>query len=227
MAKARISAGRLLAEGVVIVASILLAFALDAWWDVAQRNREVAEILTVLDAEFAKVEAELNLKMDRNRGAIASADTILLLLRSGDGRIPTGRLGNLFRTPSTNSTQGALSALITSGRLDLLPSQELQASVAGWSSVLEDLQEDETSANRFVWEELVPYFSRVPDFAASLYARQGIETGGVVTIPITPEMINMVEVRRFLATYIEQERDRLQINELVDLIRRDIRSHLN
>jgi hypothetical protein len=50
---------RLIAEGVVIVASILLAFGLDAWWDATQQSRETADLLAALDEEFALAAEEL------------------------------------------------------------------------------------------------------------------------------------------------------------------------
>jgi len=42
----------ILAEGVVIIASILLALATDAWWDGVQERAEEREILSSLRAEF-------------------------------------------------------------------------------------------------------------------------------------------------------------------------------
>jgi hypothetical protein len=41
-----------LVEGVVIVASILLAFALDAWWDSRGQRREEIQVLENLRSDF-------------------------------------------------------------------------------------------------------------------------------------------------------------------------------
>lgn len=41
--------GKLFREGVVIVASILLAFAIDAWWDERKERVEEREILAEID----------------------------------------------------------------------------------------------------------------------------------------------------------------------------------
>ena len=219
---------RIFVEGVVIVGSILLAFGIDAWWDLAQRDRETIEILVVLDAEFAEVEFLLDATLERNRTVIAAADSILDQLRSGDDRIETGLLGDLFRVPTANSTQGALSALISSGRLDLIPSRELQALLAGWSSILEDIHEDEASAERFVYEELLPNMSLVAEIAPVLYRRlredDFDDINGVVTIPTTFHIINLIETRRYHSEAIIHERERRQIGETVDRIRREIQA---
>lgn len=50
---------RILAEGLVIVASILLAFGIDAWWDRAQERREELGYLVALHSEFEQAAEEL------------------------------------------------------------------------------------------------------------------------------------------------------------------------
>ena len=50
---------RLIAQGVSIVASILLAFAIDAWWQSRLEDRAVREILVSLHEEFTVHQATL------------------------------------------------------------------------------------------------------------------------------------------------------------------------
>ena len=52
---------RVLAEGAVIVVSILLAFGIDAWWDDAQRTREAHAMLETLSEEIRDARAEVDL----------------------------------------------------------------------------------------------------------------------------------------------------------------------
>jgi hypothetical protein len=219
-------ARRMIAESVVIVASILLAFALDAWWDSVQRKREVAATLVALDAEFAEVETELERAQTRSQLVVAAADTILSLLRAGQGSVPAQRLGDLFRTPTTTPAQGALAALIASGRLGMIPSQELQALLAGWPALLEDVKEDEENALRFVFEELLVHLSHVEGLGPTLYGRQGVQVEGSVLLPTTSETINLVEARRLFATIILDEHERLEIREVVGQIRRSVQIYL-
>ena len=58
-------------EGLVIVLSILLAFAIDAWWDERQERIEEGEILHGLNQEF------LGHTTGEYRDALAAIDTIL------------------------------------------------------------------------------------------------------------------------------------------------------
>jgi hypothetical protein len=51
---------RLIAEGLAIVVSILLAFAIDAWWEQRQDTAEERRILVSLRDEFTEIRALLN-----------------------------------------------------------------------------------------------------------------------------------------------------------------------
>ena len=56
----RIRGSRLVAEGLVVIASILIAFALDAWWD-RQAERRVEEAhLHALRSDYQQNVARLN-----------------------------------------------------------------------------------------------------------------------------------------------------------------------
>ena len=50
---------RLVVEALVITSSILLAFALDAWWDSHKDYMEETALLASLTVEFKSVEVEL------------------------------------------------------------------------------------------------------------------------------------------------------------------------
>ena len=52
--------GRILAEGAAIVVSILLAFAIDAWWDNRKERFEEHQILLGLEAEFSDLRDRLD-----------------------------------------------------------------------------------------------------------------------------------------------------------------------
>ena len=65
---------RLITEGAVIVASILLAFAIDAWWDEHKKNDDILEILTL-------VEFETKTNLTNLAISIASHEEILKAIR--------------------------------------------------------------------------------------------------------------------------------------------------
>lgn len=68
---------RILAEGAAIVVSILLAFAIDAWWDGAQESKAQAGYLQLLASEFRQAKTELESDLV-DRDSIVSSSIALL-----------------------------------------------------------------------------------------------------------------------------------------------------
>ena len=66
---------RVFVEGVVIVASILLAFGIEAWWDGVQERAEEQLTLRALRVEFLEAKAELEYRLNfhqRIEGSVGS-----------------------------------------------------------------------------------------------------------------------------------------------------------
>jgi hypothetical protein len=68
---------RVLVEGVVIVASILLALAADAWWDARQDRAEERRILAALSVEFAANRERFDTLVAVHEGVRTAAVAIL------------------------------------------------------------------------------------------------------------------------------------------------------
>jgi hypothetical protein len=66
-ASRRIPWPRIFAEGVVIIASILLALAADAWWDERSDQRELEAALVNVSAEISTGRQELLGAVDDNQ----------------------------------------------------------------------------------------------------------------------------------------------------------------
>ena len=56
---------RIAVESVAIVVSILLAFAIDAWWEERQERVEEAEILVGLEQEFLDIQSLIESKLQQ------------------------------------------------------------------------------------------------------------------------------------------------------------------
>lgn len=70
MSEPRLPVRRFIAEGVVIVVSILLAFGVDAWWDGFQESRRRSALVAGLVSDF-------DATRDRLSSAAASGDSII------------------------------------------------------------------------------------------------------------------------------------------------------
>jgi hypothetical protein len=136
----------LLIEAVAIVASILLAFSIDAWWDErADRSAERAAV----DRLIAEYESNLSLlAVDEDTHQKALAATAQLLAMTGpDPQLlaDTAAAGTIMvaclTNPKFSPAQGATDALIASGELRLIGDTQLQAMLTQWHAASEDVRE--------------------------------------------------------------------------------------
>ena len=119
--------GLLLTEMVLIVASILLAFALDSWWDERRDRLEEQAILHGLREEFLLNRSMLERRVAQHTKEQAELEILRAATKSG--RWATGdpdldaALAATITPPTTDLGNGVLDALISSGRIELLQNQ--------------------------------------------------------------------------------------------------------
>ncbi len=146
MAGNRIPWLRVGVEGAAIVLSILLAFAIDAWWTEQQTRAEEQEVLRGLRSDFAASKDGLQ--------------TVIGILDAGAERFQRfeqATHAELAQTPSDSvelvvvslavsltydPVSSALEALINDGRLGLIRDGDLRESLATWRRALEDIEEN-------------------------------------------------------------------------------------
>ena len=137
----RIPWTRVFLEGVVIVGSILLAFGIQAWWDGLQEREEEQEILVGLEAEFVDLQARLQRWTAYNRWGAGMLERVLsdsvatLQAPSIDSAFSAATVVNVL------DQGGALEALLSSGRLELIRDREIRARLAKWPDWLDDMND--------------------------------------------------------------------------------------
>lgn len=132
-----------LRDAALIVVSILIAFALDAWWDGQSRMAEEREALTALQAELRASRVELDSVMDFNRSQSQRIDHIL---EPGDSAVPSTERGAIFRAVNGGMTfDPSLSAVetILAGGLDRISNPQLRTEIAAWPGVLREIEVDQ------------------------------------------------------------------------------------
>lgn len=152
---------RILVEGVVIVGSILLAFALDAWWDNQNRADELQ----------AQREA-VALEMQSTREALQRVLTVHQLnadlagqLRSALGQVPEGSevvvpdtlVGPLFPQATADVTTGSLDVFVALGALERIEDPAIRRALLGWPARIEDLLDDQMYLRNFAAQDLASY----------------------------------------------------------------------
>lgn len=138
-------------EAAAIVASILLAFSIDAWWKQQQDHLEEEKILASLRDDFE--ESRKLVSFARNEAAIKmkSVETLLILASNRnpdyDGEEIDQHLHNLgWWTEQNLVISGSFNSVISSGTLQLIENAELRQDVADWprylNSVITLLKQD-------------------------------------------------------------------------------------
>lgn len=129
----------------MIVVSILLAFAIDTWWDDRGRRAEEQVLIVDLEAEFRTNLHALDSIIARHRGfppritflESATADQV-----RGTPADSTELFQAAMASASTFDAQtGTLDGAITSGKLALLSDTSLRRMVASWRGELDDARE--------------------------------------------------------------------------------------
>jgi hypothetical protein len=126
-------------EAVVIAASILSAFAIDAWWDARQEQNRARVEIESLKVEFSAVAVEL----DRATAELDAARTATQQLARLAGPNPSPLSGDslarlLTIALTVNAVElptGALANLLSSGDLPILNNLPLQSALASWPSL--------------------------------------------------------------------------------------------
>jgi hypothetical protein len=163
------NATRLALEGMVVVASILIAFVLDAWWDGRQLHSDLRHELASVGREVAENRRSVAYEIHALERIIAASEATASSLETA----PPGRLVAIadtliwfvaFWSPTLDLSFGALDALIASGRLAQIEDAELRLGLAGLKNKVRDAVDDELLAQE-VFEDLYNALAEHIDFA--------------------------------------------------------------
>jgi hypothetical protein len=149
-------------EVLAIVASILLAFAIDAAWEQRGDEREAQELLTGLRSEFEFQRTEL--VRFQERWAEVRSTTERLLAAIGSDEVPEPAVMDslllALLNPSTfDPRTGTLEAAKGSGQLGLIGSRELRDRLAAWDGVVAELRDNEVAMRELILGSIIPYLA--------------------------------------------------------------------
>lgn len=205
--------GRLLAEGVVVVASILIAFALDAWWDDKQLEKEMAEDLAIVEFELAENLRLVDLTIDIMERVAATSDEIVATLKAHPDDTSVEIAGSalfwgIFASPTLDPSFGGIDTWIAAGRLAGIQSIELRQRLASIRGKVSDVTEEQYVARDMLIREIYPLIrNEIGDIAAvqQLYASgygarygssvQDIPEVGTISVPNSGALRFGIQVR--------------------------------
>jgi hypothetical protein len=159
----RVAWKRLSVEAAAIVGSILLAFAIDAWWEDRNEIELERRQLTAVLAEFEQNAELLRQARTQYEQRYLDALRVLKYMRDGATDLDSTELEESFRGLIIGGTfhleSGAHDGLLASGELNLIRDEELRNRLAAWPSYVKEWSEEQDSVFFYVREVLVPYLS--------------------------------------------------------------------
>ena len=208
--------GRIFVEAVAVVASILLAFSIDAWWDgQRERNRET-DLLQGLLADFQTSRADL---VGRAEGArrIAHAnrslrDAVSAAVGGGEIEVSDTLVTAVIGGPTYEPTANTLDAAIASGEIELILNDELREALAHWRRILADTREDELAVRSVSSEQVVPLLAQQIDLASRFdlispwfFGQQRYDASGRVALRPSTQLGGALALRLFYAEFSAED----------------------
>ena len=151
MTKARTLVPSWLREGVVIVASILLAFGIDAQWELSRERADAEVLLELLVSDFATTVAEAERVLANHAGGLSAAQELIsmaeeeTLTPADASRVDRHLSVMMVSGASFDPPLGTVRSLIQSGRLSQIADPALTAMLTAWPSEVEDKKQQEAN----------------------------------------------------------------------------------
>jgi hypothetical protein len=165
-------------ESLVIIASILIAFGIDAWWDTHGDAAQSAAFLSALADDIAGTRAELERVRSLHAGISESSARIMRWGQSEDPlaacQAEADPYAFLLAHPSIDPPLGAVQAILGSGRTDLVDDRALLRELTRFAAVVTDLEREEVRANAHLANEVYPFLRDALDLKAT------VRSGGYV-----------------------------------------------
>jgi hypothetical protein len=145
---------RVLVEGTAIVAGILLAFSIDAWWDDRQeRASDIARLQGVLE-ELRSHEILLSEAIAAHQATVDLGYELFELLASGQSPAEKARTAEvmdlMYNFYRINAPFGSLETAVSSGTIARMKNVDLASAVASWPTTIEDLLEEQSNGSEIV-----------------------------------------------------------------------------
>jgi hypothetical protein len=186
---------RISVESAAIVASILLAFAIDAWWEERAERQDELEVLGALLADFRQGQERVG---DRRSSSVAIQNSINELMKASydpDSPLESAYLDQLLGNiswwfPGGQIPTGALNSITYGGKLNIVQNEQLRLNIADWPRKIDYLQSGLGQDYDVFFEVYIPYMrdnGYLPQIASSVTHYPGEPDPFYQSTPIAPK----------------------------------------
>jgi hypothetical protein len=198
-------------EGIVVILSILIAFALDATWQQAELKRDLRLDLENVASEIDGSRQRVLYHLDITARVMAASGLLYGRMAASDAPAivaPDTTIWLAGVSSSLDASLGAIDALLASGRMSAIDDPELASRLAGFRDRVEDVVEEQIQARDVARNQLSPHlvhFDRGPIshigesfWATERVAGRVLESRGPATYPSSPSIRHFLADRRGL-----------------------------
>lgn len=158
-------------EGFLIVVSILVAFAIDAWWEERGARTEEQRVLSALRAEFQENAERLPVYIAASDFAATEAARVIQAIQGvAEGRritVTPEQLMAFTTFGSFDPVRGAFDAMLQSGELRYIGNQALRGRLVRWPTLIADAVENDYFLRSTAGPRVFDYLSKRVDLGLS------------------------------------------------------------
>jgi len=182
---------RIAVEAIAIVGSILLAFAIDAWWADRQDRAEEQRIIVGLKSEFEQNLGLIEIELSYRNAVI---DSILKIFDASvaptslEPDVLDGLIGDVTWWQNIKYSRGALDSLLQSNGLSLIKNEDLRGVLASMPSRYDDTAAAELNDEYTTLNVIIPFLNTHSSLSqiANTMAKGRPGTGQGSTPPVYP-----------------------------------------
>ncbi len=158
-------------ESLLIIVSILIAFAIDAWWDERQDRAEETRLLHALRAEFQENADTIPAFIARRTNTVNLVNELMGDMHAaGFGATVTATSEQVTAYTvhgSFDASSGAFDAMMQSGGIRLIENRELQQRLARWPRMVADTTENDHYLRNVAGPRVFAYLASRVDFGVA------------------------------------------------------------
>lgn len=205
---------RLSIEATAIIASILLAFAIDAWWaerlERIDERRSLVRLYDEFESNRERIDGWISAGRSAYRGmesALHVSELLDAALKNGldSVSIPDTQIAALIQTSTFEAELPVYEGLVRSGRIEIIENDDIINAIAVWERSLRNTSEQQLTGRRFVNDQLLPALASNPNLRHVLLNQfvpvqvVPLDPDGMTEIRVDPLVVNLVAQRYFWA----------------------------
>lgn len=153
-------------ESIVIVASILVAIALENWNDDRKDRKLETSYLQAINAEFKENLEQFKLAQKMHQKSLDASRKLLIECQMTKPNPDSlARFGySMMFAYTFNPSQSSIESLLSTSSIEIIQNLELRRLLLSWRDLLIDYQEDEIVAANNLENRIIPYVEDTYDF---------------------------------------------------------------